>query len=58
MNSENSNSLTGIFILFVAIIVNLIGDYIIFTHNNALVGSLLILLGILIAILCIFELVG
>jgi hypothetical protein len=58
MKFQASMNFLGYFILFTALIIILIGDYMIFTRNNTLVGSLLILLGILVAIFGIFGLVG
>jgi hypothetical protein len=57
MNSESSNNFTGIFILFIAIIVILFGEYVIFAINS-FIGDFIIILGIVIAVFGIFALLG
>jgi hypothetical protein len=58
MNLENFKDLFVYFLLFIALIIILAGDYVILATNNTLVGDLLILLGIFVAIFGIFGLVG
>jgi hypothetical protein len=49
MNSQSSTTLLGYFILFIALVIILVGDYVIFA-TDSFFGSLLILMGIVVAV--------
>jgi hypothetical protein len=57
MNLRASTNLLGYFIMFIALIIILVGDYVIFeTDSN--VGGLLIILGIVVALFGTLVLLG
>ena len=58
MDSQDSNKFLGYFILFAALILIILGDFISLILHNSLVGNLLVLLGLFAAIFGIFVLVG
>jgi hypothetical protein len=57
MNSQSSTTLLGYFILFIALVIILVGDYVIFA-NDSFFGSLLILMGIVVAVFGTLILLG
>jgi hypothetical protein len=57
MKLEALENFSAYFLLFIALIIILVGDYVIYAANNTFGGSLLILLGIFVAIFGIFGLV-
>ena len=58
MNSDAFRNFLVYFLLCIALILILVGDFMVLLTNNSFVGGMLILLGILIAIFAIFGLVG
>lgn len=57
MNSQSSTTLLGYFILFIALVIILVGDYVIFA-TDSFFGSLLILMGIVVAVFGTLILLG
>jgi hypothetical protein len=58
MDLQDSYKFLGYFLLFAALILIAVGDFISLTLQNSLVGNSLLLLGIFVAIFGIFVLVG
>ncbi len=58
MDLQDSYKFLGYFLLFAALILIALGDFISLTLQNSLVGNSLLLLGIFVAIFGIFVLVG
>ena len=57
MNLESSNNFTGILILFIAIIIILFGEYVVFAINS-FIGDFIIIFGIIVTVFGIFALLG
>ena len=57
MNFQFSTKFLGYFILFIALIIILVGDYVIFA-TDSFFGSLLILMGIVVAVFGTLILLG
>jgi hypothetical protein len=58
MDLKDSNKFLAYLLLFSALILIALGDFMSFTIHNLLVSNLLIWLGIFVAILGIFALIG
>ncbi len=57
MNLQSSTKFLGYFILFIALVIILVGDYVIFA-TDSFFGSLLILMGIVVAVFGTLILLG
>jgi len=58
MKLRTQGNLLGYVILFVALVLIVVSDFINLIFNNSFIGSLLLLLGIIVAIIGILVLVG
>jgi hypothetical protein len=57
MNLEDFNNFSGYFILFIAIIIILFGEYVNFAINS-FIGNFIIIFGIIVAVFGTFVLLG
>jgi hypothetical protein len=57
MNLEDFNNFSGYFILFIAIIIILFGEYVNFAINS-FIGDFIIIFGIIVAVFGTFVLLG
>jgi len=58
MKLRTQSNLLGYFILFAALVLIVLSDFINLIFNNSFIGSLLLLLGIIVAMIGILVLIG
>lgn len=58
MDLPNTHEFSGYFLLFAALILIVVGDFLSFIVHNSPVGNLLVWLGIFVAVFGIFALIG